>query len=122
MIRLITAAGFVVAVATSAQAITPAPIPSRTAWSRKFASDAAQVGHWSLATAWPEPPSVIPAESSAGAIERNWCLIAQAPSADRRRADGLRLQSTGRHSEMIRYLSAFARQSGHAEGVGSVSI
>src|SRR5262249_13444162 len=41
--------------------------------SRKFASDAAQVGRWSPADVWREPRSVIRAVPSAGALtERNW--------------------------------------------------
>src|SRR5262249_45239233 len=67
MIRLIAVAGFL-AFATSAQAITPAPIPQPDDMTRKFAWDVAQVGPELMVSAWPEPPSVIPAEPSAGAI------------------------------------------------------
>jgi len=51
MLRLFAVAGFALAVTTSAQAITPAPLPQPDG----------------MVSAWPEPPSVIPAEWSAGA-------------------------------------------------------
>jgi hypothetical protein len=68
MIRLIAAAGFVVAVATSAQAITPAPIPQSDGMITQVRFGCGPGRTLVLATAWPEPPSVIPAEPSAGAI------------------------------------------------------
>ena len=62
MIRLIAAAGFIVAVATSAQAITPAPIPQPDGMITQVRLDAAHLGPELMVCAWPEPPSVIPAE------------------------------------------------------------
>ena len=44
MIRLIAAAGFALALASSAQAITPAPLTQPEAMARKFASDVALAG------------------------------------------------------------------------------
>src|SRR5262249_28023567 len=67
MIRWIAAAGFVVAVATSEQAIPPAPIPQRDGMITKvrFGRGPGRT----LVAGWQDPPPVIPAESSAGAIE-----------------------------------------------------
>ena len=73
MIKLIAAAGFLVAVATSAHAITPAPIPQPDGMLSQVRLGAARLGPELLVSAWPEPLSAIPANSTAeptaGAIE-----------------------------------------------------
>jgi hypothetical protein len=76
MLRLIAVAGFAVAVATSAQAMTPAPIPQPDSMITQvvYACGAGRTRVGGVC--WPEPPSAIPAapseEGTAGAItERN---------------------------------------------------
>jgi hypothetical protein len=68
MIRLIAAVGFAVALATSAQAITPAPLTQPDAISRKFASDAALAGPELLVSVSLELPFAILVGLTAGAL------------------------------------------------------
>jgi hypothetical protein len=68
MIRLIAVAGFALAVATSAQAMTLAPIhqPNGMITQVAFGCGPGRAGQWSMVFAWPELQSAKPAEPSAG--------------------------------------------------------
>ena len=66
MIRLIAVAAFALAVATSAEAMTPAPIHQPEGVITQVALGWAWVGHELEVSAWPEPPSAMPAGPSAG--------------------------------------------------------
>ena len=84
MIRLIAVAGFL-AFATSAQAMMPAPIPQPDGMITQVRLGCAHLGPELMVSAWPEPPSVIPAEPSAGATagansERKRPTLASDPS------------------------------------------
>ena len=58
MLRLIAAAGFVVAVATSAQAITPAPVPQPDGMIAQVRLGCGPIRTSELmVSAWPEAPS-----------------------------------------------------------------
>ena len=65
MIKLIAAAGFLVAVATSAHAITPAPIPQPDGMLSQVRFGRGPLRTELLVSAWPEPLSAIPADSAA---------------------------------------------------------
>ena len=65
MIRFIAVAGFVLAVATSAQAMTPAPIPQPEGMITQVLSAAGPVGHEFVVSVWPGPPSGTPVAQSA---------------------------------------------------------
>ena len=67
MIRLIAIAAFALAVATSAEAMTPAPIHQPEGVITQVALRLRlRVGHELEVSAWPEPPSAMPAGLSAG--------------------------------------------------------
>jgi hypothetical protein len=78
MIRLIAIAGFL-ALATSAQAITPAPIPQQDGMVTQVRLGCGPPEL--MVSAWPEPPFVIPAEwpaeRTAGAPTRTYLKIAR---------------------------------------------
>jgi len=61
MIRLIAVAGFALAVATSTQAMTAAPIYWPYSMITQVAWGCGRAGHGSMASAWPELPSGKPA-------------------------------------------------------------
>ena len=69
MIRLVAVAGFALAVATSAQALTPAPIHQPDSLITPSLPAAGRAGPWSTVSAWPELPSAKPAEPSAGVCD-----------------------------------------------------
>ena len=66
MIRLLAVAGFALALATSAEAMTPAPIHQPEGIITQVASACGPGGHELQVSVWPEPPSAMPAGPSAG--------------------------------------------------------
>jgi len=66
MLRLITVAGFALSIATSAQGMSPAPLPQPD---NKLPPAAAPAGQWSTVYAWHGPPSARRAGPSAGACD-----------------------------------------------------
>ena len=67
MVRLIAVAAIAFAAATSAQAMSPVPLHQPDGMITQVAFlGVVPLGHELMASAWPEPPSVMSAERSAG--------------------------------------------------------
>jgi hypothetical protein len=71
MLRLFAVAGFALVATTSAQAITPAPLPQPDGMITQVRLGCGPGRTRVAVSAWPEPPSAIPAEPTAGVTERN---------------------------------------------------
>ena len=69
MLRLFAVAGFALAVTTSAQAITPAPLPQPDGMITQVRLGCGPFRTKLMVSASPEPPSAIPAGLIAGATE-----------------------------------------------------